>query len=190
MRRLVAVERRLYAEVSYPHPVTGAALTRTITGRLDALVADPGMVPGMVVPDWKLWLQPPPKYTGEHRDGQGRVEGVPAGVSWNGYFQQRTYALLVFRNYPEVQRVTLREYYPLAREGDKIREATVHREQIEHIERELATLVEILDRALMGGSGSKMWRPSPGPHCVYCSKPNRCPISADSRVFGFEQYTQ
>jgi len=181
MSRLIDVERRLYAEVTYPHPETGAALSRTITGQLDALVADPasemnGWEAGAIVPDWKLWRQPPPRYEGEHQDS-------PEGVSYMGYFQQRFYALLVFRNFPSVQRVTLREYYPLAEEA---RTATVHRDAEEHIEREIGLLAERLDRAIGEGSKSKIWRPSPGQHCSFCAKPNRCPIEADVRAFSGE----
>jgi len=181
MTRLIDVERRLYAEVSYPHPETGVALTRSITGQLDALVADPatemnGWSPGAIVLDWKLWLQPPPRYSGERTDS-------PEGVSYMGYFQQRFYALLVFRNFPSIERVTLREYYPLAQEA---RTATVTREQEEHIEREMGLLAERLDRAIGEGSKSKIWRPSPGQHCAMCAKPNRCPIEADVRAFSGE----
>ena len=182
MTNLIEVERRLRATVRYPSPDgSGTAVERTVTGQPDALVADPP--DGAIVLDWKTTLQPPPKYTGGRRDEAGDLlpgEDSPDGVSYMGYFQQRMYALLVLTEYPSIQRVTLREFYPLA---DEARTATVHREQLEHIEREIAVQVELLDRALMGGSRGKMWRPQPGKHCTFCPKPTRCPIEADVRVF-------
>ena len=177
MVRLIDVERRLYTDIEYPDP-DGGMVKRTITGQLDALVADPpteenGWTSGAIVPDWKMWMQPPPRYEGEKTDS-------PERVSYQGYFQQRFYGLLVFRNFPAVERVKLREYYPLAGEA---REATVYREQEEHLEREIAIIVEQIDRAIMEGGRSPIWRPSPGRHCSYCAKPNRCPIEADVRAF-------
>jgi putative RecB family exonuclease len=170
MDRLIDVERRLEATVSYPHPHTGLPVERVVSGQPDALIADPP--DGAVVLDWKTTLQPPPKYEGEQQD-------TAAGVSYLGYFQQRVYALLVMRNYPAVQRVTLREFYPLAGEA---RTATVSTTHIEHIEREVAGLAEQLDRALMAGGKSALWHPSPGRQCSWCPKPTRCPIEADVRA--------
>lgn len=203
MSRLIDVERRLYARVHYPETApcgacdgsghvpdggggygparcgecggsgrraTGATVERVITGQPDALIADPP--DGAVVLDWKTTLQPPPRYTGSQAE-------TDAGVSYLGYFQQRTYALLVMRNYPAVARVTLREFYPLAGEA---RTATVHAAQLEHVEAELSALAELFDRALEGGHGSPLWRPQPGRHCAYCPRPQACPIEADVRV--------
>lgn len=173
MSRLIAVEKRLWATVTYPHP-DGGMVERRLTGQPDALIADPP--DGAIVLDWKTTLSPPPRY--EPRDGHERVDHA-RGVSYLGYFQQRTYALLVMRNYESVQRVTLREFYPLAGEA---RTATVLRADLEHVERELAGLAEQLDRALMGGSDSPIWAPSPGKHCSYCPKPSSCPIEPDVRM--------
>jgi hypothetical protein len=169
MERLIDVERRLYATVRYPDP-DGVMVERTITGQPDALVASPP--DGAVVLDWKTTLKAPAPYTGEQQDH-------PDGVSYMGYFQQRIYALLVMANYPAVQTVTLREFYPFEAAA---RTATVHRAQLEHIEREVADLAEGLDRALRAGADSALWEPSPGKHCSYCPKPNRCPIEEDVRA--------
>lgn len=175
MDRLIDVERRLFATLRYPD-ADGVMVERQITGQPDAIVADPNPHDpedgGAIILDWKTTLQPPPRYTGEQPD-------TDAGVSYLGYFQQRFYALLVMSEYPAVQRVTLREYYVLAGEA---RTATVHRANLEHIERELAALVEQLDRSLAAGSDSKLWEPSPGKHCGYCPKPTRCPIEEDVRL--------
>lgn len=170
MARLVDVERRLHAVIQYPDP-DGGFIERVVTGQPDALISDGP--DAAIVLDWKTTLQPPPEYTGSRPD-------TDAGVSYFGYFQQRVYALLVMKNYPAVQRVTLREFYPLKQVA---RTATVLRQDLEHVERELSTLVELLDRALKGGHDSPVWQPSPGKHCNYCPAPNRCPIEADVRAF-------
>lgn len=171
MDRLIDVERRLFATVRYPHPETGEVIERTVTGQPDALIADPPE--GAVVLDWKTTRQPPPKGPAdEHWDDAEHV-------SYLGYFQQRVYALLVFANYPAVQRVRLREFYPLAGEA---RYATLYRSDLEHVERELGVLAEVLDRALMGGHRSPLWGASPGKHCSYCPRPNHCPIATEVRA--------
>lgn len=170
MSQLMDVERRLEARLTYPHP-DGGIVERRVTGQPDALIADPP--DGAVVLDWKFqWGTPPAGKADEHLDD-------PDHVSYQGYFQQRMYALLVMRNYPAVQRVVLREFYPLVTVA---RYGTVLRADLEHIERELAQICELIDRALVGGSGSQMWQPSPGKHCAYCEAPTRCPIAADVRA--------
>jgi hypothetical protein len=83
------------------------------------------------------------------------------------------------RNFPSVEKVTLREYYPVPQE---IREATVPRGALEHIESELSVLVELLDRGLAEGLRSPLWAPSPGVHCALCRRPQSCPIEAEARV--------
>lgn len=170
MRRLMSAERRLFAEVEYPDP-DGGVVRRSITGQPDALLSDPP--DGAVVLDWKMWLQAPARYTGN------LTRDHAAGVSYMGYFQQRVYGLLVMRKYPSVRRVTLREFYPLVGEA---RTATVYPEDLEHVERELSNLCELLDRAIGGGSASALWRPSPGLHCNYCPRPASCPIAPEERA--------
>lgn len=172
MERLIDVERRLFADLEYPSP-DGGIVRRRVTGQPDALIADPP--DGAVVLDWKTTLQPPPRYKGERETDHAQ------GVSYLGYFQQRVYALLVVRNYPAVQRVTLREFYPLAGEA---RSAVVLAVDLEHVERELAAVCEQLDRALAGGSASPLWQPSPGRHCSYCPRPGACPIEHEDRRDG------
>jgi hypothetical protein len=171
MTRLIDVERRLYATVD----VDG--VERRITGQPDALLADPP--DGAIVLDWKTTPSAPPARTTEpsHRE-----QGDHAHVSYEGYWQQRFYALLVMRNYPSVKRVTLREFYVLEQPGNRVREATVTRDALEHVEREIADVVALLDRALVGGSESEVWQPSPGKHCAYCRRPTSCPIERQARV--------
>lgn len=171
MERLWSVERRLTTTVRYVHHATGEQIERVITGQPDAVLGDPP--DGAVILDWKTARQPPPKGDqGDHHDD-------PEHVSYMGYFQQRAYGLLVLRNYPGVQKVTLREFYVLPGEA---RYATVYRSDEEHLERELGALAGLVDRALEGGHKSKLWQPTPGKHCGLCPRPSSCPIEADVRA--------
>jgi hypothetical protein len=180
MDRLVAVERRLSAPVRYT-AANGSTVERELTGQPDALLMDPDPDPsqsGAVVLDWKTARKAPAQGPTRHEE-RGQHWDDPDHVSYMGYFQQRFYGLLVLRNFPAVQRVRLREFYPL--EG-VARYATIYRGDLEHLEREFSALVEVLDRALASGSDGPAWTPSPGRHCSYCPAPQRCPIEGDVRV--------
>lgn len=165
-RALVDVEQRLEGEVRYPHP-RGGYVARRITGKLDALLAESlnARLDHGIVLDWKdTW-------------------GMPAEteVSFGGYFQQRTYALLVFQNYPSINRVTLREQYV---RFSQVREAVLTREDEPEIMSELAALVERFDRSwdeflrmpVDTREGRKPFRPTPGKHCNWCTRPAACPV--------------
>jgi hypothetical protein len=98
-------------------------------------------------------------------------------VSHKGYFQQRFYAFLVMIAYPTIQRVTLREFYVRFNE---VREATLERGELDDVRAELSALVERYDRAF----ATKTFPPSPGHHCGYCLKPQKCPIPVTLRREG------
>jgi hypothetical protein len=172
MTRLIDVERQLKMVVSYTRD-DGRTITRMVTGRPDAVLADPPG--GAIVLDLKT-APSAPAAVPEDYDGS---DGDHLHVSVGGYWQQKTYGALLLANYPSLERVTLREWYPLP---DEVREATVTRAQMEHIEHELSTIVELLDRALEGGSRSPIWAPSPGSWCAYCERPTACPIDLTARV--------
>ena len=82
------------------------------------------------------------------------------------------------KTYPAIKGVRLREYYPLRR---KVRVATVMRDDLEHIERELSLLVFEYDR-LKAEDGPYL--PSPGKHCGYCARPHQCPLQNSERGEG------
>lgn len=155
IENLVDVEQRLLAEITYPDGF-GGSIPRVLTGQLDALFVSPGEVRGedeFVVIDWKdSWGLP-----------------GPAGVGFDGYFQQRFYAWLVFKNYPSAQRVTLREVYVRFSEP---REATVWRSDIDDVEAELSALAERFDAAHENSN----FPATPGHHCQFCPRPTACPI--------------
>ena len=152
IQNLVDVEKRLHATVEYPHPAGGSE-QRILTGALDALFVTGPKDSEAIVLDWKdTWDLP-----------------SPTDVGFDGYFQQRFYAWLVFKNYPTIQKVTLREFYVRRSEH---REAEVHRIDLENLEAEFAALAERFDRAYQ----EQNWPPSPGRHCQFCPRPGKCPI--------------
>ena len=172
--RIAQIEERLTVPVTYVDD-NGEVITREISGQPDALLTGPEDQPDLVeVLDWKLtWALPP-----ERQQPTDHEQQFGHHVSYEGYFQQRFYAFLVMRSYPTINTVRLREYYPLRR---KVRSATVTREQLEHIERELSLLVYEHDR-LIASDGP--WLPSPGKHCSFCARPHRCPLQNAERGEG------
>lgn len=181
VRNVIAVERRLQGEVSYDLP-DGSKVMRALTGQLDALIA--GGPDHAIVLDWKdTWGLPPMP-----REDPG-PDGDEAHLSYEGYFQQRFYGWLVLVNYPAIQRVTLREFYV---RKTKVRRATLYREDLPDVERELAILAQQFDAAIAGGLPAEpyelgkmgRWNPSPGKHCGFCLRPGLCPIEKEARGDG------
>lgn len=162
IENIVDIEQRLRADLRYPNPANdGSYVTRAITGQLDALFVTGPEDDEAIVLDWKdSWALP-----------------APTEVGFDGYFQQRCYAWLVFKTYPTIQRVTLREFY--VRYGEP-REATVWRNDMEDVEAELAALAERFDRSFTEND----YPPTPGAHCQFCSRPGACPIFSGVRVEG------
>lgn len=184
MKRLVDVEKRMSTTVTYPDPVTGEAVVRTITGQPDAILGNPPneerRTAGATILDWKTTRKAPPE--GPKRDGtkKGDHWDDPDHLSYHGYFQQRFYGLLGLITYPSLDFIELREFYPF--EG-VARYGMVTRNDMESLVEEFTTLVELLDRALRKGSESDLFVPSPGKHCGYCSAPTRCPLTAIDRAW-------
>jgi hypothetical protein len=163
---LVDVEQRLEGELRYPNR-NGGWVPRRLSGQIDALLVDQTATHAVVI-DWKdMWALP-----AQHPESDDEV-------SFKGYFQQRFYAWLIFKNYPSVQRVTLRERYVRYSES---REATVSRVMEEEIERELAQLAERFDRAFDRKPATVV--PTPGKHCSFCLMPTRCTIPQVARGEG------
>jgi hypothetical protein len=174
---IIDIERRLSTTLRYDGP-GGQLVERVFTGQPDVLIAKPP--DGAVVIDWKdTWALPPERV--ERQDPRDAERGDADHISYEGYFQQRAYALLILHEFPAVQWVTLREFYP---RKTKVREATVHRSQLEHIEREFAILAEDFDLHVMAGTDQRPWHPSPGKHCSFCVTPGRCPIPDEARGQG------
>lgn len=187
-QKIVDVERKIATTIRYADE-RGQMRERVITGTLDCLLFDPP--DGAVVIDWKdTWALPPePKET----EPTGYDDEELKGLGYHGYFQQRFYGLLVMREYRNINRVTLREFY---HRKTRVRKATLHRHQLEDVEQEIGVLVAHLDRALQQGAPDLTpnadgvvdfdalgwWKPQPGKHCGFCNRPTACPIEEDVRV--------
>jgi hypothetical protein len=160
IERLVSVEERLAATLYYPNPY-GGQVERIFSGQLDALFAEGENLERGIVVDWKTgWWLPP-----------------PSEISEAGFFQQRSYALLGFRNHSPFTSITLYEFYP---RYSQAREATLYRDQLDEIELTMSALVERFDRSVEEDT----WHASPGNHCGHCPRPMACPIFPKARRRG------
>lgn len=162
-RRILALEERLTSEVECPDGVT-----RVLKGQPDILIADPP--DALIVVDLK---------SGRSRPRGPRVEPeageVVEGRQYlDSTFQGDTYSLLALRKYPAAQRIVFRELH--IRSG-QIRQSTLGREALEHVERKLVTTMMLLDRAISEGEDSKLWAPRPGSHCA-----RQCPVARSCTV--------
>jgi hypothetical protein len=167
---LVDVEQRLRVTIRYPLP-GGGSVERILTGALDVLFLDAKDERHAIVVDFKdTWGMP-----------------GPSDVSFEGYFQQRFYALLVMRTYRNIERVTLREFYVRFSES---REVTIERDKLPEIEAEFAALAARFDRAYE----NENFPPTPGKHCNWCPRPAACPIPVftrgDGRIIDQEHATK
>jgi hypothetical protein len=163
--RVVAIERRLWADVTCPD-----GKTRQITGQPDFIMADPPG--GAIVGDLKTgWARPP-----EPRDGNwDREQGKPY-LSERGHFQLDIGALLVFRNFPLIERCTLREWH--IRWGET-REAFLTRDELEHVEHRVGILLQRFEDML---AGRRAPEPREGAHCRrICPRITECPIPQAQR---------
>lgn len=204
--RIIAQETRLSLDLLCPD-----GITRTLTGQPDLVLSDPP--DGLIVVDYKTGRGQPPtprpkcKRCGEgashpnhRRDGHctftppGEDEPIVGRqyLSEGGTYQLDIYGLLVLKGRtadgyllaPRAQRVTLREAW--MRFGER-REATLGIDELEHVEREIALQMMLLDRAIDKGpeSGSKLTNPRPGRHCVRaCPVSLSCPIPEEQRGEG------
>lgn len=173
--RIMTLEEMLWADVPCPDGVT-----RTVTGRPDMIMSDPP--DGGIIPDWK---------SGRGRPRTPRVM-PPVGepivgteyLSEHGLFQLKVYGYLALMRFPSFQRVTLREV-PLRFPDDPPREATVTRDAVEHMERQLGVIMMQLDRAIAEGPKSDLWRPKPGRYCTTaCPVARSCPVPREMRGIG------
>lgn len=174
VRKIMDIEKRLEATLAYVDE-NGEIRERRLTGQPDVLIAEGSSE--LIIVDWKkTWALPPEK----------DPEAENPGISYHGYFQQFFYAWLIFKNYPSIKKVTLREFYAMR---TKARSATLHRGELEKIEERLGIAVMEFDAALAFGKPKKLklgkslgpWQPQPGKHCSYCAASHRCPIPKTRR---------
>lgn len=173
VHRTVAIEERLTAKIPVRNG-NGSQYEREISGKPDVLVADPP--DGMLVLDWKTGYKPPAK---RMQPSEERPMEAEDRLSEEGYAQQRIYGTLVLLNFPQVQRVTLREFYVLFGE---YREATIVRWNLERYLDVIGSTIAQIDAAFADGARSKRWIPTDGEHCGLCPNPLRCPIRNWKRI--------
>lgn len=171
VRRIIALEERLEARIPCPDGVV-----RVLKGQPDVLVADPP--DGLIVVDAKTGRGRPKGPRTEPETG----EVVEGRQYLSDLFQGDTYSLLALKHYPAAKRVTFREYHLRSKQ---VRQGTLSRDELEHVERKLATIMMQLDRAITEGEGSELWRPRPGSHCTrQCPVARSCPIPQEMRGDG------
>ncbi len=171
-KRIMAIEGPLSAEIKCPD-----GKLRTLTGRPDLLVADPPE--GVVIDDWKSGL-------GKPKTPRGAVEGEPITgkqyLSDRGHFQLDCYGYLAMMRYPAAQYAILRELH--LRSGE-VREATLGRAELEHVEYELGAQMQKLETAILEGADAEAFRPRPGKQCLkQCPVARSCPIPEEQRGVG------
>lgn len=172
-KRILAIEKKLEATLRCPD-----GEMRTVTGTPDLLMQDSGS--GIIIPDWKSGRgkpRSPRKLPPEGEPIQGKQY-----LSERGHFQLDCYGLLALTEYPAAEYAILRELH--LRSGE-IREATLGRDELEHVEHELAAHMQKLSRAIEEGEDSELWRPRSGRHCLrQCPVARSCPIPVEQRGEG------
>jgi hypothetical protein len=172
--RIFAIERRLSTEVAGQDGVL-----RTFTGQPDVILAVPPDL--AVLYDLKSGRGQPkaPRKPPE----PGEVVVGKQYLSDRGHAQLDSYGLLVMREWPTVfHRVALHEVH--MRSG-QIREAFLTRAELEHVERQIGTQMQQLERGIMEGPRSELWRPKAGAHCArQCPVSRSCPIPREQRGLG------
>lgn len=166
-----AFEEELRADVVCPD-----GEVRTVKGTPDVLMFDPPE--GLLIIDSK---------SGRGRAKGPRVEPEPGEVVeerkyLSDLFQGDTYSFLGMRRYPSARYVKFKEFH--LRSG-QVRQGTLSREALEHVERKLAVVMMQLDRAIGEGEDSALWAPRPGSHCArQCPVARSCPIPFEERGDG------
>lgn len=164
-------EVELRAQIAGPDGVE-----RTLKGTPDVLMFDPP--DGILVIDAKSGRGRPKGPKAEPAEGEIVVDRKYL----SDLFQGDTYSLLALRRYPAARKVTFREYHLRSRQ---IRQGTLTRDELEHVERKLGLLMQQLDDAIAGGEESAVWRPRPGGHCNrQCPVARSCPIPKEMRGDG------
>lgn len=170
--RILALEERLESGL----PGLDGKL-RYITGQPDVLISDPPR--GLIIVDYKSGRSNPPSPRGQ-KDAE-YAEGKQY-LSERGHFQLDCYGMLALHAYPAMEYVILRELH--LRSG-QTREATLHRDELPKVERELGLHAEMFERAVNEGPKSDLFRPRAGAHCArQCPVSRSCPIPREQRGVG------
>jgi hypothetical protein len=175
--RILALEEQLRHEI-----VCQDGAVRTLTGTPDVLIADPAQS-AVVIVDAKSGWRPPSAPRGD--ESALTDEQRKRYLTERGHYQLDAYGLLALKRYPAADKAILWEIHP--RVGEK-REAALHRDELEHIERLIGIDLMLIDQGTDAEGAPKadtgVWRPTPGKHCSYCLRPRECPRAPATRGEG------
>jgi hypothetical protein len=152
---------------------------RTFKGAPDLIMFDPPQ--GLIVYDWKTGQGQPKSPRKREEDGEA-VEGEQY-LSDVGKYQRQAYGLLALRAFPAAQYAVLWEV-PMRFAKHGPRYARITREQLEHVEKRLASHMMKLDRGLREGPASDVWLAKPGSQCHHCEAARGCPVPPAMRGVG------
>lgn len=172
--RFMTVEQRMMVELACPD-----GEIRTLTGTPDLVIADPPS--GAVIVDHKTGMGVPRSPREQPPEGEP-IRGEQY-MSAGAMFQLYVYGTLVFHRWPRVQSVMLREKN--WRWLGPPREATMGRDDLEHVEPYIGRVMMQLDTALREGEAHELAQPRAGSHCTTrCPVSRSCPIPAEQRGVG------
>lgn len=169
--RIMALEEQLRAEIVCPDGVT-----RVLTGTPDVLIANPRENAVEIIDAKSGWQAPKAPRAPEDSltDTQRKRYLTERGMG-----QLDAYGLLVLVRYPAPDKALLRELHPRAGEE---RTAVLHRDELEHVERQIGTDLMLMDRAISEGPESPIWRAVGGTRqCDWCVRKDLCPRPAFER---------
>jgi hypothetical protein len=165
--RIVALERRLYADVECPD-----GKTRRFTGQPDVIMR--GERAGEAVcPDLKTGRAAPPP---SPRDGDWTKEQGRPYLSERGLYQLDSNGVLIMEEYSSIHTVWLLEWH--LRHG-VTREAYLTRDELPEVKRRIGILLQNFWQML---TGTRKPEARAGGHCKsMCPNPSACPIPPAER---------
>lgn len=164
---------------------------RILKGQPDLISGDPPN--GLAIEDFKTGMARPRKP--DDKDLILDVDGIEVVVgrkylSDRGHFQGDTYGLLALEGFlsdgtqiaPSSTHV---RFIERNLRWNTQREATLTRDDLEHVRRRLGTTMMLLDQAISEGPRSDLWKPRPGKHCArQCPVAQSCPVPRGMRGDG------
>lgn len=171
---ILAIEDRLTMDLPCPD-----GEIRTLSGTPDLVIAEPPSA--AVIVDQKTGMGVP-RTPREAPPEDEPIRGEEY-MSEGAMFQLYVYGALVMSQWPRVERVTLREQN--WRWLGPAREATMSRDDLEHVLPYIARVMMQLDTALREGEDHPLSQPRPGAHCTTrCPVAHSCPIPREQRGLG------
>lgn len=172
-RRILTIEEDLTLDI-----LCEDGEIRTLKGTPDVVMLDGT---GVKIIDYKSGRGKPSAPKGPYPEAGKIVEGREY-LSVRGQIQGEIYGLLALAQYLPATHYTFMEYH--LRSG-QIRQITLRRDELEHVQRRAALLLEQLDDAIAGGPKHPRWFPRAGAHCTrQCPVARSCPIPPEQRGDG------